>query len=142
MPWLYGQNSNLRSSGYATMFAALTDARQAAEKNDRAALLTALASVNTVRQSSLVSPEVARDERLYWYTSGDWSSAYYQKQRPVSEEINAVYQRLRNDGAIEAALPGLRQFEDQARGYLSEALFIIAGKLRVAADSLREAPLP
>ncbi len=142
MPWLYGQNSNLRSSGYATMFAALTDARQAAEKNDRGALLTALASVNTVRQSSLVSPEVARDERLYWYTSGDWSSAYYQKQRPVSEEINAVYQRLRNDGAIEAALPALRQFEDQARGYLSEALFIIAGKLRVAADSLREAPLP
>ena len=124
------------------MLAALTEAREAAAKNDRAATLAALERVNTVRQSSLVSPEVGRDERLYWYTGGDWSSAYYQKQRPVGEELNATYRRLKSGGAIAAELPALGQFEGEARGYLSEALFIIAGKLRVAADALREAPLP
>jgi hypothetical protein len=33
----------------------------------------------------------------------------------------------------------IREFSDQAQGYLSEALFIVAGKLREAASALAEA---
>ncbi|MGD1094383.1 MAG: M28 family peptidase [Bryobacteraceae bacterium] len=142
LPWLYGQNSNLRTSGYATMAAALSAASEAADKGDRSAAVAALDRVNTVRMSAQVSPEVARDERLYWYSNGDWSSAYYQKQRPVGEGINAVYRRLKSGGAVQSEAPALRQFADEARGYLSESLFIVAGKLREATEGLREAPLP
>ncbi len=142
MPWLYGQNANLRSTGYANLFAALTQAAVAAEKGDRPEVMAALERVNTVRQAAQVSPEVARAERLYWYSSGDWSSAYYQKQKLVGEELNALYRRLRNGGDLKAELPELRRHVAEAQGYLLEALLIIGGKFREAAAELSESPVP
>jgi hypothetical protein len=67
----------LRTSGYATTPAAFSVRGAAAQKGDRTAVLVALEHVNTVRVSARVSPEVARQERLYWYTR-----SYGQKQRP------------------------------------------------------------
>jgi hypothetical protein len=85
---------------------------------------------------------VARDERLYWYTSGDWASAFYQKQRPVDQSLEEVYRRLAAGGDMTLELPALKRAEEQARGYLSEAIFIVAGKLRSATSALQETPLP
>jgi hypothetical protein len=142
MPWLFGQGpSGLRTSGYASTLAALTAAREAAGKGDREGTLAALGRINTVRTAARFSPEVARDERLYWYSSGDWASAYYQKQRPPDGSLDEVYRRLAAGSAAGAALPELRAAEEQARGALREAVFLVAGKLRSATDSLRQAPL-
>jgi Zn-dependent M28 family amino/carboxypeptidase len=142
MPWLFGQNAGLRTSGYATTLAAVTAARAAAENGDRAAAVAALERINTVRMSARVSPEVARQERLYWYTNGDWSPAYGQKQRPLGEELNAVYRQLAKGSDIAVAAGALNQFEAEARAQLNEALFIVTGKLEAAAAALRESPLP
>jgi Zn-dependent M28 family amino/carboxypeptidase len=142
MPWLFGQGqSGLRTSGYANMLAALSAARAAADKGDKDATVAALGRINTVRTGARFSPEVARDERLYWYSSGDWAAAYYQKQRPADDALDGVYRRLTAGGAIAAELPILQRAEDEARGYLDEALFLVAGKLRTATGALREAPL-
>jgi Iap family predicted aminopeptidase len=141
MPWLFGQNAGLRTSGYAATLAAVTAARAAAEKGDRGAAVAALDHINTVRMSARVSPEVARQERLYWYTNGDWSPAYGQKQRPLGEELNAVYRQLAKGGDTAAAARALPQFEAEARAQLNEALFIVAGKLGAAAAALKESPM-
>ena len=142
MPWLFGQNAGLRTTAYANTLAALTAARTAAEKGDRAAALAALDRVNTVRMSGRVSLEVARQERLYWYTNGDWSPEYAQKQRPVGEDLNAVYRRLAKGGEAAAETQLLKDFEIEARSNLTEALFLVAGKLGEAAAALRQSPLP
>ncbi len=142
MPWLFGQNANLRTSGYATALAAVSAARSAAEKGDRAGAIAALDRINTVRMSARVSPEVAREERLYWYTDGDWSPEYSQKQKPLGEGLNAVYRRLSRGGDTATEARALGQFESEARAQLDEALFIVAGKLDAAAAALRESPLP
>lgn len=142
MPWLYAQGpSSFRTSSYASTLAALGAARAAAEKGDRDATLGALDRTGAARTTRF-SPEVVRDERLYWYTSGDWSAAYEQKTRPVGADLDALYRRLKNSGDIAAEVPRLRQLEAQARGYLTEALFLVSGKLRGAANALRESPLP
>ncbi len=151
MPWLYQQGLNdFRVSGYAATMAAMSAAGAAAEKGDRAAVISALEHVGTygddpVRALSLaagVSPEVATGQQLYWYTSGDWSAAYEQKQRPLDIDLVEIYRRLKNGGDVAAEVRRLRQIEDEARGHLGEALFIVAGKLRVAAGDLRVTPLP
>jgi hypothetical protein len=151
MPWLYFQGPNdFRTSGYAGTLTAVTAARAMAEKGDHLGMISALEQVGTngddpVRALSLaaaVSPDVAREEQLYWYTSGDWSAAYEQKQRPLDIDLVDIYRRLQNGADIAAEVPRLRQIEDEARGRLSEALFVVAGKLRTATADLQESPLP
>ncbi len=142
MPWLFSQGAALRTSGYATTVASLAAARMAAEKGDRAGVLDALARVNNLRTAVRVSPDVARDERLYWYTSGDWASAFYQKQRPVDPALDEVYRRISTGADLTPEVPRLKLAEDEARGHLSEAIFIVAGKLRTATAALKETPLP
>jgi len=142
MPWLFGQNANLRTSGYANALSAVIAARSAAEKGDRAGALAAMERVNPIRMASRVSPEVARIERLYWYSNGDWSPAYGQKQRLLGADLDDVYRRLANGGDASAEASVLRRFETEARANFNEALFLITGKLNEAAAALRVAPLP
>ena len=142
MPWLFGQNANLRTSGYASTLSAISAARTAAEKADRAATLSSLERVNPIRMAARVSPEVARQERLYWYSNGDWSPEYGQKQRLVGEDLVDLYRRIAKGGDVRNEAAALAQFETEARANLKEALFVIAGKLNEAAAALREAPLP
>ena len=59
-----------------------------------------------MRQSARYSPEVIEAERLYWYTSGDWSVAYEQKTRQVNIEVAAVYRRLVAGARSDAGTPG------------------------------------
>jgi len=151
-PWLAAQSpSGVRTSGYANTLAALTDARAAAEKGDRVGTLAALDRIDKeeedwqtqiFRNLNRVSPEVARQERLYWYTSGDWGAAYEQKQRPVAADIFDVYRRLKDNGDVAAEVRRLRQLEDEAHAHLLEAIFVVTGKLQLAAQALKETPLP
>jgi len=83
---------------------------------------------------------VIEAERLYWYTSGDWSVAYEQKSRQVNIEVAAVYRRLAASGDLTQEIPAIRQLEAEARAHLSEALFLIAGKLNAATVALRDMP--
>ncbi|HLH00063.1 MAG TPA: M28 family peptidase [Bryobacteraceae bacterium] len=142
MPWLFGQNASLRTTGYANTVAAVSAARIAAERGDRTATLSALERVNPIRMSSRVSPEAARQERLYWYTNGDWSPSYGQKQRLLGADLDDLYRRLAKGGDVRAGAATIAQFETEARANLKEALFVIGGKLDEAAAALREAPLP
>lgn len=152
VPWLSGFSATgVRTSPYATVFAAVRDARIAAQKNDRPATLAAFDRVDaamagwempSVRAAAAFSPAVTRAERIYWYTSGDWSAAYEQKPRPLDEELDNVYLRLKNGGAASSEVPVLKQLEAEAKAHLTEALFLVSGKLRAAANDLKDAPLP
>jgi hypothetical protein len=102
--------------------------------------VTALEQVGGIRQAARYSPEVAEAERLYWYTSGDWSIAFDQKARPVSLEALEIYWRLSSGADVAREVPALRQLEAEARGRLSEALFLVAGKLNAAAAALHVPP--
>jgi len=151
LPWLSGFSSTgVRTSPDAIVFSAVRDARVAAQKNDRPAAIAALERVDSamvgwetpsVRAAAAFSPAVTRAERIYWYTSGDWSAAYEQKPRPLAEELDNVYLRLKKGGSAKAEVATLRQLEAEARAHLTEALFLVAGKLRAATNDLKE-PIP
>ena len=142
MPWLLtrGGGGGLKTGPYASELHALSSARAAAERGNRAAAISGLEQVGGVRQSARYSPEVIEAERLYWYTSGDWSVAYEQKSRQVNIEVAAVYRRLAASGDLTQEIPAIRQLEAEARAHLSEALFLIAGKLNAATVALRDMP--
>jgi Peptidase family M28/PA domain len=142
MPWLSsrGGSGGLKTSAYAGDVRALSAARAAAERNDRASTMAALEQAGGIRQAVRYSPEVVDAERLYWYTSGDWSVAYEQKPRPLSLEGLGVYRRLAGGGDLARELPVLRQLEAEARGHLSDALFLVAGKLNAATAALQSPP--
>jgi Peptidase family M28/PA domain len=151
LPWLSGFSSTgVRTSPNAIVFAAVRDARVAAERNDRSAVIAALERVDSamagwetpsVRAAAAFSPAVARAERIYWYTSGDWSASYEQKPRPLAEELDNVYLRLSKGSSAKAEVATLRQLEAEARAHLTEALFLVCGKLWAATDDLKE-PIP
>jgi len=151
LPWVSSFSSTgVRTTPNAAVLAAVHAARVAAEKNDNLSTITALEQVDaamagwetpSVKAAGVVSPEVSREERIYWYTSGDWSAAYEQKPRPLDEEIDNVYRRLHAGGRASAEAAALRQLEAEAQAHLSEALFLVAGKLRDATAQVRETPL-
>ena len=68
MPWLLtrGGGGGLKTGPYASELHALSSARAAAERGDRAAAISGLEQVGGVRQSARYSPEVIEAERLYW----------------------------------------------------------------------------
>ncbi|HEX7795802.1 MAG TPA: M28 family peptidase [Vicinamibacterales bacterium] len=142
MPWLLsrGGGGGLKTGAYVGDVHALATARAAAEQNDRAATTAALEQAGGIRQAARYSPEVAEAERLYWYTSGDWSIAYEQKARPLSLEALAVYRRLAAGGDLARELPVIRQLEAEARSHLSDALFLVTGKLNAATAALQSPP--
>jgi Peptidase family M28/PA domain len=151
LPWLSGFSSTgVRTSPNAIVFAAVRDARIAAESNDRSAVIAALQRVDSamvgwetpsVRAATGFSPAVTRAERIYWYSSGDWSTTYEHKPRPLAEELDIVYVRLNKGGSAKAEVATLRQLEAEARAHLTEALFLVSGKLRTATNDLKE-PMP
>jgi hypothetical protein len=143
IPWLYAQGpTGSRVSPYATTFATLGRARASAARGDRAATIDALGQLSGVRVGAQVSPEVTQGERLFWYSGDDWSTAYEQKERPIGYVADELYRRLMAGGDSGAEAAALGQLEEQARGRLIEALFIVTGKLRSATAALRQAPLP
>ncbi len=141
VPWIIGRGAGgVRTSTYANQVQALAGARASAEKGDRTALETALGRL--LGAGARVSPEVYREQRLYAYTSGDWSSLFDQRGRQPGADLYEVYRRVRAGGRPEAEVENLKALEIGARERLSDALFLIAGKVDAATRALRETPLP
>jgi hypothetical protein len=90
LPWLVGRNGGgLRTSSLATQVQNLTNAREAASRGDAAAALQAFERL--AGPATRVSREAYLDQRLYAYTSGDWSAQYYQRSRPIAASIYDIY---------------------------------------------------
>jgi hypothetical protein len=140
-PWLVGRSAaNTRGSAYVGQLQTLGQARAAAEAGDAPAAAQALQRL--LGAGSRASAEVFRRQRLYFYTAGDWSAQFGHRARPVPADMYDVYQRIQG-GRVEAAdLARLRAVEEEIRGAVVDAMFIVAGKLNEATAALRETPLP
>jgi len=64
------------------------------------------------------------------------------RAKPIGPELFDTYQRLQSGGAAGAEVPRLKDLETEARGRLSDALFLLTGKLDQAARALADTPLP
>ncbi len=141
VPWIIGRGvGGVRTSTYANQVQALAAARANAEKGDRAALETGLARL--LGAGARVSRDVYREQRLYAYTSGDWSSLFDQRGRQPGADLYDIYQHVREGGRAELEVKHLEVLEAAARDHLSDALFLMAGKVDAAARALRDTPLP
>jgi len=142
MPWLYADvETSFRTTRYASTLAAITHARIATEKSDRAGAVKALEQIEGLKEFSQFSPEVEREERLYSEASNDWGLVYQQLSQPPALELVAAYRNLEKSGDATAEVASLRKLEAQAKVDLSHSLFIVAGQLRAATRALRTAPL-
>ena len=141
VPWLIARGrASFRTAARTSTLVALGAARAEVEKGDAAATIDVLEEFRDVVTSARVSPDVFRDQRLYWYSSGDWSVEFEHKTRPIRLELVELYRRLKSGGPVAAEVEHLRQLESEARGRLEEALFLVAGKLNAATRALDEAP--
>jgi len=89
-----------------------------------------------------VSRETFVDQRLYSYTSGDWSSLFEHRARPIGSDLFDIHQRLTAGGRAQDEAARLKDLETEARMRLVDALFLLTGKLNQAARALAETPLP
>jgi len=141
VPWLIGRGAGgVRTSAYANQVQSLAVARSIAQKGDRTALENALARL--LGAGARVSRDVFNEQRLYAYTSGDWSSLFEQRARQPGPDVYEIYQRVKAGGRAEAEVDNLKTLEAAARERLSESLFLITGKIDMAARALRETPVP
>lgn len=139
LPWLIGRAAGgVRTAAYANQVQMLASARVSAATEDGAAAAATLARM--LAAGARGSREAFHDERLYAYTSGDWSSLFEQRAKPVSTEVYDIYQRLQAGGGPEKEVVGLALLETEAKARLTETLFLIAGKLDQAARALAETP--
>ncbi len=139
LPWLIGRGAGgVRTAAYANQVQMLASAREGAGNEDRAAASAALARM--LGAGARASREAFRDERLYAYTSGDWSSLFEQRAKPVSAEVYDIYQRLQAGGDPVKEAVGLAALEAEAKSRLADVLFLITGKLDQAARALAETP--
>jgi len=142
MPWLYSDaEGSFRTTRDANTLAAIEKARTAAEKNDRAGTLKALEDIDELRQFAGLSQEVEQQERLFSEASNDWGLVYKQLTQPPAPVLVAVFRDLNQGGDATAQVEGLRRFEAQAKADLSHSLWIVAGQLRAATETLRTARL-
>ena len=139
LPWLIGRGAGgVRTSAYATQVQMLAGARASAAAGDRAALETSLTRM--LGPGANASRNAYREQRLYAYTSGDWSSLFAQRPPPLSADVYDIYARVKAGGSPQAESAALAALESEARGRLADALFLIAGKLDAAARALSAAP--
>jgi hypothetical protein len=113
----------------------------AAEKSDRSGTLKALEDVEQVSEFAELSPEVEQQERLSSEASDDWGLVYKQLAQPPAPELVAVFRDLNQGADVTAQVEGLRRFEAQAKADLAHSIWIVAGQLRAATETLRTARL-
>jgi Peptidase family M28/PA domain len=141
LPWVTGRGAGgVRTTAYANQVQTLALARATAERGDGPATLTAIGRM--LGPGARVSRETFHDQRLYSYTSGDWSSLFEQRPKPIGPALYDVYQRLQAGGSPGAEVASLNALESEARARLADALFLVAGKLNQATRALAETPLP
>ncbi len=138
MPWLIGRNG-ARTSAYANQLQSLAAARAAVARGDRASAEPLLARL--LGAGVRASRDAFRAERVYAFTSGDWSSFFDQRSRQVGVELYDVYQRVHAGASTDADVETLTRLENAVRERLSDALFLVAAKLDAATAALRETPV-
>jgi hypothetical protein len=142
MPWLYSDvDSSFRTTRCANTLTAIEQARIAVEKGDRAGALKALEGIGQLREFAELSPEVEQLERLSSEASNDWGLVYKQLAQPPAPELVAVFRDLEKGGDVSAEAENLRKLEEQAKANLSHSLWIVAGRMREATETLRTARL-
>jgi hypothetical protein len=142
MPWLYSDaEGSFRTTRDADTLAAIEKARTAAEKNDRAGTLKPLEDIDELRRFAGLSPEVEQQERLSSEASNDWGLVYQQLAQAPAPELVAVFRDLDKGGDVSAKVESLRRLEARGKADLSHSLWIVAGHLRKATETLRTARL-
>jgi len=142
MPWLYSDvGGSFRTTRYANTLAAIQQAGMAAEKVDRAGALKALEGIEQLREFAGLSPEVEQQERLSSEASNDWGLVYKQLPQPPSSELVAVFRDLEQGADVSAKVDSLKTLETRAKADLSHSLWIVAGRMREATETLRTARL-
>jgi hypothetical protein len=141
LPWVVGRGAGgVRTTAYANQVQTLASARASAERGDGSGTATAIGRM--LGPGARVSRETFHDQRLYSYTSGDWSSLFEQRAKPIGPELYDIYQRLQAGGDAAAEVGRLTVLQAEAHARLSDALFLVTGKLNQAARALAETPLP
>jgi Peptidase family M28 len=145
LPWLLSlsyRGATLKTRPYASDLAALHEARVAAEGGDAPGASMALERVSTMSWGKLVSPETYRTERLLDIEPAGWVWEYDQQPRFVSPELHRIYLDLKNGAPAAEAGPRIAKLEEEAAGFLGEALFLVTGKLEEGARALERTPIP
>jgi len=141
MPWLYSYvEGSFRITRYANTLAAIEEARVAAEKGDRPGAIKSLESIEELGGFPQFSPDVQQEERLYGEADNGWGRVYQQFPQPPTPELVAAFRDL-SDGGDVNAVESLRTPEAQAKATLSHSLWMVAGHLRAATETLRSARL-
>jgi hypothetical protein len=141
MPWLYSYvQGSFRITRYANTLAAIEQARVAAEKGDRQGAIKSLESIEELGGFPEFSPYVQQEERLGAEADNGWGRVYQLFPPPPSPELVAAFRDLSNGGDVNAK-ESLRTPEAQAKANLSHSLWMVAGHLRAATESLRTARL-
>lgn len=146
-PWIYAQ-SVYRLQMYNDAYTAVKAILEAAQQDDREATMNGILSLDagqgfgwwTVQMYLLggFSEATAEDERLNYYESGGWVSAYDHRPRLPGHEIDQVFYRLqRNETTPIQELEIIKKVADHIYILMTETIFVTAGKLRQGAELYR-----
>jgi Iap family predicted aminopeptidase len=145
LPWLLSlgyRGATLKTTPYASDLTALHQAKTAAEAGDAAGASQALERVATMSWGKLVSPETYRTERLLAIEPAGWALEYDQQPRYVSSDLQQIDLDLKRGVSAASAAPRVAKLEAEAESFLSEALFLVTGKLEEGARALERTPIP
>ncbi len=145
LPWLLSlsyRGATLKTTPYASDIEALHRARVAAEAGDGSGAAEALEKVATMSWGKLVSSETYLTERLLSMEPAGWVWEYDQQPRFVSPDLQEIYLDLKRGSPAAAAAPRIAKLEEEAAGFLREALFLVAGRLEEGARALERTPIP
>jgi predicted RNA-binding Zn ribbon-like protein len=135
VPWLISRSGGgVRTTSLATQLQTLASAHALAQKGDAAATLQALERI--AGAAPRVSRAAYTEQRLFAYTSGDWSQQFAHRARPLPVTIYDIVHRLGSGGNAVDEAAEISVLESEARANLVDALFLIAGKLDQATRAL------
>jgi hypothetical protein len=141
LPWVMGRGAGgVRTTAYANQVQILASALANAQRGDGSGAAAAIGRM--LGPGARVSRETFHDQRLYSYTSGDWSSLFEQRAKPIDPELYDIFQRLQAGGSAAAEVAQLTAIEGEAQARLADALFLVTGKLNQATRAFAEPPLP
>jgi hypothetical protein len=142
MPWLYSDaETSFRTTRCVDTLGAIEQARMAAKNGDRKGAISSVERIEQLREFSEMSPEVEQEQRLHAEASNDWGLVYKQLSQPPAPELVALFRDLEKGGDVSAQAESLRRLEAQAKLDLSHSLWIVAGRMREATETLRTARL-
>ncbi len=142
VPWLYAVDGDFtqvtRTGEYANRVAALEMAVERLRAEDRAGALKALAVLYEGRQCARLSAQAYAFERNFWSGEGGWSSRFGHRAPPPLPAFDAACRALRDGDEDLVIVSGLEAARTEALQAASNAVALVAAKLRAATLMLRE----